>query len=107
MRSLLLLTLILAPYCQGQIALTNRLESLVVGATTYTNCTVKAFNAADAIISFNGGGAKVAISNLPPEIQAQLKYKPSDAAAVIETNRRAELGRQNALIEQQRQKAFI
>ncbi len=56
-------------------------DTLTVGVKTYTNCTVKALNAAEAMIRFEGGGAKVKTADLPAEAQQSLGYSSTTANA--------------------------
>jgi hypothetical protein len=69
-------------------------ETLTVGNRTFTNCTVRRLNAADAIVTFADGGTRVAISNLPPDLQKQFGYDPAAAEA--------ERAAQEARIQQQK-----
>lgn len=77
MRTLIFLILSAA----STTAETNRFPSLRVGSSTYTNAEIRAVTATDLIISFDGGGAKVALTNLSPELQKRFGYDPAKAKA--------------------------
>ena len=51
---------------------------------TYSNATVKPMNAAFAIVDFDAGGAKVAFTNLPQDIQALLGFDSAKARAELD-----------------------
>jgi len=77
MKAILLLSLFLAIQAEAQ---TNFFPLLNVGATTYTNARITSVTAADAIVLFDGGGARVPLSNMPPHIQKQYGYDAGKAA---------------------------
>jgi hypothetical protein len=53
--------------------------TLEVGGKVYTNCTIELRNPAEAILWFDGGGARVKIEVLPGSVQKQLHYSPEAA----------------------------
>lgn len=64
-------------------AQTNFFPLLKAGGTTYTNATIRSVTAADAIVSFDGGGARVALSNLTPDLQKRFGYDPQKAKLAL------------------------
>lgn len=46
-------------------AQTNFIPTITIGRNTFTNCTLKAINSTNGILSFSGGGAKISLSDLP------------------------------------------
>ncbi len=57
-----------------------KLDSLKVGATTYSNVTVIGANKTDLYFTHAGGIANVKLKNLPPELQEKFGYDPRVAA---------------------------
>jgi hypothetical protein len=80
--ALLLLTLLAPAYGQ-----TNFFPLLKVGDKTYTNATITRVNPAEATVIFDGGGAQVAVSNLPPELRERYHYDPQTAARFLAEQR--------------------
>jgi hypothetical protein len=73
-----------------------KMDSLTVNGTIYTNCTVRQLNPAQVAISMESGGAMVAISNLPPDLQSRFNFNPTNAAAFLEeASRKNSLARAN------------
>lgn len=60
-------------------AQTNYLPRLDVDGQSYTNVHIVRTTVSDAVIEFDGGAAKVALSNFPPVIQQQYGYDPEKA----------------------------
>ena len=67
---------------------------------SFTNADVRKLNAVFALVSFDAGGAKVALTNLPSEIREALGFNPeaanqflgqqrSRSVAIVESQRRA------------------
>ena len=59
------------------------LDVLLTGQGNFTNATIIRHNPAYAVVDYPGGSVKVADSNLPPDLQKQFAYSPSNAAAFI------------------------
>lgn len=70
---------------------TNIIPSLTINGQTHTNVQFGTVTASYATILYDGGGERVALSNLPPDIQRQLNYDPAKAKAaqVVEAQRKA------------------
>ncbi len=73
-------------------AQTNFLPRLDVDGQSYTNVHIVRTTLSDAVIEFDGGAAKVALSNFPPVIQQQYGYDPEKArqAAIAEAAKHEE-----------------
>ena len=65
---------------------TNVISTFRVGETLYRNVTVSKVTALDAIILFEGGGAKVPLSNCPAWFQERYGYDPKAATEAIQRN---------------------
>lgn len=76
----ILLTLLLAVSCYAQ---SNTIPELTVAGKTYHNARIDRATASHAIIYFDGGIAKVALSNMPPAFQKQYGYDPAKASKAI------------------------
>jgi hypothetical protein len=57
------------------------LDVLLTAQGNFTNATIIRHNPAYAMVDYPGGIVKVADSNLPPDLQNQFGYSPSNAAA--------------------------
>jgi hypothetical protein len=75
-------------------------EKLEVAERVYTNCTVRAFNPAQAIISFDGGGSVASIADLPTKLQAQFNYDPVVAKNYLEKQRQKKLAQDRFYAQQ-------
>jgi chromosome segregation ATPase len=65
---------------QGVVASeTNFFPMLTAGSTTYTNARITSTTATYAIVWHDGGGSRVALTNLPPELQQRFGYDPAKA----------------------------
>jgi hypothetical protein len=58
---------------------TNMIPSLTIAGQTYTNVEIGAVTGSRVTIFYDGGGKRVAISNLPPYLQQRLNYDPESA----------------------------
>ncbi len=82
---------------------TNIIPSLTIEGQTYTNVELGTVTGSRVAIFYDGGGKRVAISNLPPDLQRRLHYDPAAAhvADVAEAQRRTlELARSAELSSQ-------
>jgi hypothetical protein len=59
------------------------LDVLLTAQGNFTNATIIRHNPAYAMVDYPGGIVKVADSNLPPDLQNQFGYSPSNAAAFL------------------------
>jgi hypothetical protein len=66
------------------------------------NATVKRMNAVFAIVDFDGGGERIAFTNLPPEVQRQLGFDPAKAQAEIDRQARIKQEAKKRLETQQK-----
>jgi hypothetical protein len=57
---------------------------LEVGGIAHSNCTVKSSTPAEVIVLYDGGGAKVKMADLPPELRAKFNYDSNAAKAFID-----------------------
>ncbi|HEV7923967.1 MAG TPA: hypothetical protein VGR14_01335, partial [Verrucomicrobiae bacterium] len=60
---------------------TNIIPTLTIDGQTFTNVELGTVTGARVAILYDGGGQRVAISNLPPNLQARLHYDPAAVAA--------------------------
>jgi hypothetical protein len=58
---------------------TNVFPLLTIGDRTYTNARISSVTATDAIVIFDGGGTKVPLTNLPPDLQRKFPYDAEKA----------------------------
>ena len=58
---------------------TNFFPLLQCGDRTYTNATIGSITPAAVTVSWDGGGAQIAITNLPEELQVRYHYDPQTA----------------------------
>lgn len=82
-------------------AQTNFFPLLKTASGSYTNATVRSVTATDIIIFFDGGGAKVALSNLSPELQKRFGYDPANDAKAAATRKQKIESAQQRLVNQQ------
>jgi hypothetical protein len=70
---------------------TNIIPLLTIDDQTYTNVELGSVTGSRVAIFYDGGGKRVAISNLPPNLQQRLHYDPEVARSqdVVEAQRRA------------------
>jgi hypothetical protein len=61
---------------------TNIISSLTIAGQTYTNVEIGTVTASQVTLFYDGGGQRVAISNLPIYLQKQLHYDPTKAVVV-------------------------
>lgn len=59
----------------------DRIDTLTVGKSTYTQVQVRALNARTLVILHAGGMASIRLRDLPPEWQARCNYDPAAEAA--------------------------
>jgi len=59
----------------------SRLDSLTVGARTYTNVTILGANVTDLYFTHSAGISNVKLKHLPPELQKQFGFDPNAAEA--------------------------
>jgi len=64
---------------ETQNADTNFFPLLCCSNRTYTNATIETVTPATVTIFFDGGGAQVPFTNLPPELQTRYHYDPVEA----------------------------
>jgi hypothetical protein len=57
------------------------LPTFTAGGRSYSNARVISSNAVEITIMHDGGGGKIALTNLPPELQKMFPYDPEKAAA--------------------------
>ena len=74
---------------------TNVIPSLAIAGQTYTNVEIGTVTGSRVTIFYDGGGQRVAISNLPGYLQKRLNYDPElarkqDAAEAARSKERAE-----------------
>jgi hypothetical protein len=75
---------------------TNIIPSLTISGKTYTNVEIGTVTASHVTIFYEGGGMRVAISNLPPDLQRRFNYDPAEAARqdAVEAQKRAAIKKQ-------------
>jgi hypothetical protein len=73
------ITVSLLSLAQAVVGQINFYVLLNCGDRTYTNATIDTVTPASVIVSWDGGGERVAISNLPLELQRRLHYDPREA----------------------------
>jgi hypothetical protein len=61
---------------------TNIIPSLTIAGKTFRNVQLGTANASHVTIFYDGGGERVAISNLPMDLQKRLNYDPEKARAI-------------------------
>ena len=66
-------------------------DVLVAGGRSYTNATIIRTTPAEAIVNFNQGIARVALSNLPVSYQEKFGYDPAEAARYLDGEKQLEL----------------
>ena len=59
------------------------LDVLLTAQGNFTNATIIRLNPAYAMVNYPGGILMIADSNLPPDLQKQFDYSPSNAAAFL------------------------
>jgi hypothetical protein len=64
-------------------AQTNYFSTIEIAGKTFTNCTIRVLNPAQAIVRFDGGGATVSLADLPEDMREQFNYNPTNAAAYL------------------------
>lgn len=82
-------------------------DVLCTGQGDFTNATIIRTTAAYAVVMHPGGLAKVALSNLPPVLQAEFSYEPDKATAYLEAEKRRAGESRRARIEQQKKLAAL
>jgi hypothetical protein len=65
--------------CQLAIAQTNFFPLLRCKDRTYTNATIESVTPATVSVFWEGGGERIPITNLPPELQVRYHYNPQEA----------------------------
>jgi len=80
------------------LAQTN-FDVLVCKNACYTNATIIRATPAYLVVDFNGGLAKVAMTNLPANLQEQYHYDPDKAAAALADDEQHRLDAINAKTE--------
>jgi hypothetical protein len=77
---------------------TNVLPSLTIAGETFTNVEIGTVTGSRVTIYYDGGGKRVAISNLPPFLQKRLNYDPELARKqdAAEAERKAERAEKEA-----------
>jgi hypothetical protein len=70
-------------FCSSGKAQTNDVYPILktLDGATYTNAEISSVTAAYAIVIYGGGGTKIPLTNLPPELQKKYHYDPAAAAA--------------------------
>jgi len=63
---------------------TNFYPVLKIGSQTYTNVHIGQVTPGDAIVFFDGGGARIALSNFPSWLQSRLNYHPKKAVQYLQ-----------------------
>jgi thiol-disulfide isomerase/thioredoxin len=63
------------------MAATAKLDSLTIGATTYSNVNVLGANTTDLYFTHDKGIANVKLKYLPPDLQKKFNFDPTTAAA--------------------------
>ncbi len=76
-------------------------DVLVAGGKAYTNATIIRGNPAYAVVAYQNGLARVAMSNLPALYQAQFGYTPEKAAEFLAEEDQAIKQRRAALVARQ------
>jgi hypothetical protein len=92
-----------APVTQTEQVFVEKLE---VAGKIYTNCTVRAFNPAQVIISFDGGGSMALIANLPANLQSQFNCDPVAAKSYFEKQHQIKLAQDRYYAQQAAQAAL-
>lgn len=59
----------------------TKLDTLVVGSTTYRQVQIRSVNARTVIVTHAGGMASIPLRELSPEWQARFNYEPAAEAA--------------------------
>jgi hypothetical protein len=79
---------------------TNIIPSLTIAGQTYTNVEIGTVTGSRVTIFYDGGGQRVAISNLPPDLQQRLHYDPEavSAQARLEALVQEEANRQKTIL---------
>jgi hypothetical protein len=76
--------LLIVCFCLATISVTaadtNYFDVLKAGGSTYSNVMVRTVTPTDIIVSFDGGGARIALTNLTPDLQKRFGYDPAKAA---------------------------
>jgi hypothetical protein len=82
----LALALAAALVCLAQPALcqTNFFPRLVCSNATYTDATIESVTPATVTVWWSGGGERISITNLPPELQRRYHYDPEAAQAYLD-----------------------
>jgi hypothetical protein len=75
-------------------------DVLVCNDASYTNATIIRATPGYVVVDFNGGIAKVAMTNLPANLQEQYHYDPDKAAAALAADEKHRLEVINAKAEQ-------
>jgi hypothetical protein len=85
---------------------TNFFLTLKVGDVHYTNVTVRSVRPSDIIISFDGGGAKVPLQKLTPDLQRRFGYDPDKASQELARQRQRLEANQKAMAQAQASDAW-
>ena len=80
---------------------TNFFSLLCCSNRIYTNATIESVTPATATIFWDGGGERIAITNLPPEVQTRYGYDPEEAQKYLKTQ-----GAKKAAIHEQEGQAL-
>jgi hypothetical protein len=82
-------------------------DVLVCNNASYTNATIIRATPGYVVVDFNGGIAKVALTNLPANLQGQYHYDPDKAAAALAADEKHRLEVMNAKAEQAKYRASL
>jgi hypothetical protein len=70
--------------CQLATAQTNFFPFLCCSNRTYTNATIETVTPATVTVFWDGGGERIPITNLPPELQIRYHYNPGEAQKYLD-----------------------
>jgi hypothetical protein len=77
-------------------------DVLICKNASYTNATITRTTPAYAVVSYDGGLVKVAMTNLPDALQKQFGYDPVKAAAILDAEKQKRLADIKAQAERQK-----
>jgi hypothetical protein len=77
-------------------------DVLICKNASYTNATITRTTPAYAVVSYDGGLVRVAMTNLPDALQKQFGYDPVKAAAILDAEKQKRLADIKAQAERQK-----